>query len=37
MSFPNDDPLRGHQLRGHFYFAREGTLSFRVNIPDYNN
>ncbi len=23
---PSDDPLRGHQLRGHFYFAREGTF-----------
>ena len=28
---PSRNPLRGHQLRGHFYFAREGTLSFRVN------
>jgi hypothetical protein len=28
---PSGDLLRGHQLRGHFYFAREGTLSFRVN------
>src|SRR3989339_190798 len=31
MSFPNDEPLGGHQLRGHFYFAQEGTLSLRYN------
>ena len=34
MSFPNDDPLGGHQLRGHFYFAQEGTLSLRYNIRE---
>ena len=34
MSFPIGDLLEVISLGGHFYFAREGTLSIRVNSPD---